>query len=780
VAEKHKRDNRGRLQDGVRTRPVTAVERASYANAAAEVGRLEVPRMFDSSNPHSRLFIANFDGTGNDLWDDPEHATNVGKLHVQLLKKSAREPRIASGYVEGAGTQDGAIARVIDGATGHTYNERIEEMHRQLATQTAIWIASDPQAEIRVTTTGFSRGGDEAARFARELHERGIQNYAGRRVVHHPFRKDAFEWSLPPLRAPGKTLMSEILLDPVGTGTPNNYDRQPPGSVVSGVQFTAEDERRNPFPSSQIIPAGASADGRFIGFNLPGAHSDIGGSYHSNGLSTLTYNLVANYINGLSDVHLVGVLPEPRDEELYVVHFSEDHMPFYSTSEFRRDGHRDIMGAQASPPHCREPREVHVCAPPDPLDPGLELLIGPRHPVGVHDVRIPTHRDHTMYRSASVQLLELHARSGFTLDREQVDRLTAGLVVEAKQSGLTTIDDVQFDKNFDPLHPVIQAFEAFHGDLKGPRSKVVNVEALKALDTPIELTNQQLRGLNQEKGAKPRWQPELAPSRDISPALDSSSLAPARPSASMVEPSRAGTFDRDDDDAVRTLQQNLNTLGIGDMAGKPLATHGVYDIATQTAVARFQSEHALPVTGLADDSTRNTIQGQAFIAELLQPDPVRTSPSQAQETATAWSSKAGHVLPNHAGISRQHTASPSNLPSRSDPRSPDSPHHDLYNELQRCLPEAAEDRLVQFTAVCHRHRITAGNLSELHLDEDRNTLSIDSDDLMSTPAVVDLSVAAPEPGQSIRQIQQFDQQMDQIAQESQERSAQMAQQGPVM
>jgi hypothetical protein len=82
--------------------------------------------------------------------------------------------------------------------------------------------------------------------------------------------------------------------------------------------------------------------------------------------------------------------------------------------------------------------------------------------------------------------------------------------------------------------------------------------------------------------------------------------------------------------------------------------------------------------------------------------------------------------------------------------------------------------------VCHRHRITAGNLSELHLDEDSKTLSIDSDDLMSTPAVVDLSVPAPEPEQSISQIQKFDQQMDQIVQQSQEQSAQVAQQGPAM
>jgi hypothetical protein len=118
--------------------------------------------------------------------------------------------------------------------------------------------------------------------------------------------------------------------------------------------------------------------------------------------------------------------------------------------------------------------------------------------------------------------------------------------------------------------------------------------------------------------------------------------------------------------------------------------------------------------------------------------------------------------------------------SRSDPRNPDSTDHSLYNELQRCLPEASESRLVQFTAACHQHRINAGNLSGVHMDYDSMTLNIDTHGLMATPAVIDMRVPPPEAEQSIGQIQQFDQQMAQVAQQSQERSAQMGQQGPVM
>ena len=87
---------------------------------------------------------------------------------------------------------------------------------------------------------------------------------------------------------------------------------------------------------------------------------------------------------------------------------------------------------------------------------------------------------------------------------------------------------------------------------------------------------------------------------------------------------------------------------------------------------------------------------------------------------------------------------------------------------------------MQFTAVCHRHRITAKNLSGVHIDYDGMTVNFDSHGLLATPATVDLSLPPPEPEQAIQQIEQYDQQMAQIFQESRERSAQMSQQGPVL
>jgi hypothetical protein len=765
--------------------PVTPDTRKAYAKAAQEVGDLSVPRMFNSSDPHSRFFVANFDGTGNDLWKDPDHATNVGKLHVQLTEAGRQDPRMHSGYIKGAGTQDGLVARTIDGVTGGSYDERIEWMYFEFINRAKEWLEADPNADIRLLATGFSRGAEQAAGFLRLVHERGIQDPGGRKVIHHAWGPDTYEWALPPLRAPGKTLMSEALYDPVGTGAPNNHDRQPTSAMTSGVQFTAKDERRNPFPSTQIIPPGRSADGRFVGVTVPGAHSDIGGSYHQSGLSVLTFNIVADYINALTGKETVHRLLVPADQEMFKIHHSDEHSIIYSTSEFRREGHRDIMGSQASPPHCDE-RKVIRCAPPDEFDTSLQEQLGPRYLVGVHgpdairELSNPTHPDHGMYRSTSMHVLELHARSGINLDRVQIDQLTAGLVIEAKRSDMTVIEDVQFGKDFRPDRPTLRAFEVFGDDIDAPKSRTASIEALKALDVPLETSNQQLHMLNTEKEAIAIGEKEVARSRDDSPALESPTSMPAR-QESVIAPSRSDTFEQADGHSIRELQKNLNTLGIRDMAGEPLETHGVYDVATQTAVARFQSSHDLPVTGQADDTTCNRVQGQAFIAELQQPGQVRMPiEARASRASTVSPPVAAYESPMQNDRSR--AASPPMLAQQSlcDPRNPDSTDHALYNELQRRLPDSSEERLMQFTASCHRHRINAGNLGGVHMDYDSMTLSIDTHGLMATPAVVDMSSPPPESEQSIRQIQQFDQQMDQIAQQSQERSAQMGQQGPVM
>lgn len=598
--------------------------------------------------------------------------------------------------------------------------------------------------------------------------------------------------------------MSEILFDPVGTGTPNNHDRQPTSSTVSGLQITARDERRNAFPSTQILPPGRSADGRFVGVTVPGAHSDIGGSYHQNGLSTLNFNMAADFLNAHSDVPLVSRLPEPTDPSMYVIHHSEDHMWFYGTSEFRQHGHRDIMGSQASPPHCVDVREIIACAPPDPFDPSLASQVGPRYPVGVHNGGLgsaaidppaklsePSHPDHAMYQSASVQILELHVRSGFDLDAGQVDRLAAGLVDEAKRQGMTEITDVRFGEQIGPGRPSLQALQTTPDTLGVPVSRSASIDALQVLDTAREAAVRQPDSDVPSMAPLPEATPEPMRSQSMDheePQLVARAVNAERGNAAFVLPdvaqphgaqSHEAQPERQGSEAIRSLQLNLNTLGIRDMAGKPLSTHGELDMATQTAVARFQSAHALPVTGRADDATHSMVQGQAFIAELRSSGPVGigtenrvVEPMQHSRNSAERDGPAAHPM------DRAVIASPQASPSRNDPRHPDSAQHALYSELQQRLPEASEDRLLQFTAACHQNRIAAGGLDYVHLDGERMRLVVDSNDPMATPAKIDLSRPPPEAGQSIQQIGDIDRQREQMTQQmgqAQQQGASMVQ-----
>lgn len=255
-------------------------------------------------------------------------------------------------------------------------------------------------------------------------------------------------------------------------------------------------------------------------------------------------------------------------------------------------------------------------------------------------------------------------------------------------------------------------------------------------------------------------------------------------SSTQAEPKmdalQAAAFGRRDPETTRCLQENLNTLGVVDMKGEALAVDGLYGPSTRTAVARFQSEHELPITGLADETTRSMAQGQAFIAELRHLAPstaARDAPAlEPMQTPAPVRSTA-----EEASVSRPTKAmDPPNLGlAANDPRNPESSTHELYNELQRCVPDASENRLLQFTAACHENMITAENLSTVHLDEEKMTLDFRGSGPLTTPAQVDLSAPPPMPEQAVEQIQRFDQQEMQMAQAFQAQSMELGQQGMV-
>jgi len=332
MARKDKLDPDGIRNDGVPYYEASEQQLQSYEIARNTLSHFNAPILIHADNPHEYLFLANFDGTGNDKFKDPGHETNVAKIDDQIeALNRAGKTHFGHGYVPGPGTENNFIARTLDGADGYTYDARIEEMYKKLIDQAWLWKQADPQAQIRVVGVCFSRGCEQTAGFARVVQDRGIQNPVGASYTKNGTGLiDHVTYTSPPLISPGHVVQAVGMFDPVGTGAPErDYDRRLPPSVISGLQIIAADERRNTFKSDHIIDPGTTSDGRFLAVTVAGAHSDIGGSYHRDGLAIRNYDLMASYLNGLSDQPFLKYEPVPHDPRLDVVHHSEDGMLLY-------------------------------------------------------------------------------------------------------------------------------------------------------------------------------------------------------------------------------------------------------------------------------------------------------------------------------------------------------------------------------------------------------------------------------------------------------------------
>lgn len=374
--------NATEVSDGVRVETAGAGDLASYDVAERLLSSVRTPVLTSGHSPHSKWFVAAFDGTGNDMLTDQE-ATNVAKVveGVAEAVEFGRKQQIGFTYVSGIGTQKNALVGFVDTTIGATYNARVERMYVQLMRQVADWRHEDPKAEISLAGIGFSRGAVQAAGFARLVHERGIQDPEGIRHLRRPDGHTEVVYTKPPLVPPGQVPQVLGLFDPVATGLPSLDDVRLPPSVLSAFQITAEDERRDWFPGMDIVPRGLSPDGRFLNVVVGGAHCDIGGGYALDGLSIRSGNLMVDYLNALADVPLLEKRPVPADPARSVVHRSDDHLPIYTDWRYRLFDGRSHQPATDGSLLCAM---AIKCADPEPVDPALaarfefrKVAIGP-------------------------------------------------------------------------------------------------------------------------------------------------------------------------------------------------------------------------------------------------------------------------------------------------------------------------------------------------------------------------------------------------------------------
>src|SRR5688500_97739 len=107
----------GRKPDGVGTIPTNASDLETYEAAHRDMSQMQIPVLYRSDNSNSYLYVASFDGSGQDVRREGEVPTNVGVIQQQVEGLVQLDNhRIAGGYVAGPGTQRNPVVRLTDNA----------------------------------------------------------------------------------------------------------------------------------------------------------------------------------------------------------------------------------------------------------------------------------------------------------------------------------------------------------------------------------------------------------------------------------------------------------------------------------------------------------------------------------------------------------------------------------------------------------------------------------------------------------------------------------------
>lgn len=356
------------------SRPVTAEELQSVESMQRELTRLPVPMLQHRGNPHEYLYFAFFDGSGQDL-NNPKLGppTNVGRLYEQAFEL-ARAPgsRIGTYYAKGIGSQHFAPARWVDGALALTWADGIEKAYKDLTQQVDKWTRADPDAQIRIAGMGYSRGAVQEAGFHRLVEQYGIANPKDLKFGRDQHGNITVKSPHPPLVPPGQVVQVAMLLDPVATRFPKNYDARLPPSVISAVSIMAANEQREFFPHQTINDPGLSPDGHAINVKAPGGHSNIGGGNAEPGLEILIGNAATDYLNLLRDEPLFEKRPLPADLSTVTVYQARGATAAWGLT-MDRDGERDLREELAN---CKI---VDPCRDSEPVNFALARSFDYRH-----------------------------------------------------------------------------------------------------------------------------------------------------------------------------------------------------------------------------------------------------------------------------------------------------------------------------------------------------------------------------------------------------------------
>lgn len=315
-----------RIEVSIDKVPVTPMSAEQIARLHAKVDEtrdLQLPQIHDAKDPHSRLFVMALDGTQNDAMNDPLHATNIGLISERVNIEHEIKGDVYAGYVRGVGNQK-LIVGLADSVVGLTVAAHASEAYDKFVKVANEWYHKDPEVKISIAGIGFSRGASALMIASNIVHEKGIPDLNSKITKEIPNAVTGkIETEISYARyivLPRQVPQALILSDQVATGIAEGMDRRIAPSVVSVVQLQAENEHRAPFPFYSAEDP-TKPDPRLHTLKIIGAHSDIGGGYLLNCISSVTRQINEIVLNKYG-ANIPESAPE-TDPRKYVIHDSE-------------------------------------------------------------------------------------------------------------------------------------------------------------------------------------------------------------------------------------------------------------------------------------------------------------------------------------------------------------------------------------------------------------------------------------------------------------------------
>ncbi|MFT3698798.1 MAG: DUF2235 domain-containing protein [Kofleriaceae bacterium] len=279
------------------SRPLSADDRDAVKAVQKKIASMKPKRIDDPKNPNLVQIELAFDGSGEDrATQDPALESNPAKLDDAFQGPKHYERGVGS---EKNDTFAHRVQNDYEFVTGAGFQKRVDGAYNWLVNEVNSIKGGNPNAQVVLVVTGFSRGAAEARAFTNELNQRGIPVTASKQ----PDGSFKQHYDTPQVGV-------MVLFDTVQMTAGQHENTSIPANVENVLHITARDEKRTTFPLTRATDPKRPDDDRITEVALPGSHGDIGGG-RPNDYTQVSEQLARQYMVNAG----VNIAPtDPKDQ----------------------------------------------------------------------------------------------------------------------------------------------------------------------------------------------------------------------------------------------------------------------------------------------------------------------------------------------------------------------------------------------------------------------------------------------------------------------------------